>query len=1392
MSTKYVQKWLATVVAGIYMAASGTTVADDTDVFFNTQQVVTTKPNILFVVDTSGSMAWQPNGNSTEPTTTTPSRMRIVKNSLIDLLDTVNNVNAGLARFTNPPGGPILMPVKDLDADSDDLPLVTSTIEASSDDASQNGTTVTLNGTTMTMSGSVKFGYRFTDIDIPRGATISKAIVSFSATNSDTGSISFRIQGQANGNAPTFTTGSNNISARTKTTAYRDWTPPSWTSNRRYSTADIANVIQEITDRSDWCGGNSIVILMERQGTGTGQRRLRSFDADSRSNNNDFERPTLNIQFQRTLPGTANGCHTARVISGVNATANDVVEATATPYPITTTQATFALGGDHKAVGLRFTGVRVPQGATIQEAKLSFYNNTAQAWSGDTTVTVQAVTVDNFTEFPLTDAALTGTTLAKTTAQTVTLPAWPQNALVGHSGDLKDHITAITGRTGWVSGNAIGLVLTYVSGNEKQASTFDGGYAPTLTIRYQAGASAWRFTARDAMKESVKQLIGWGNTPLADTLLESGLYFRGGPVEFGINRGPTTENASDRQYKRASSVQAVTGENHSYDSGCDPILDPFNFACADESLGTLGSVSYTSPISDSCQANHIVYLTDGEPTSHSARTNELFGSITQATTGTTQACPGNDVDEDGDDDGSGAGCLVGIAKFLYDEDQNSVRPNKQNISTHFIGFNIDIPLLNVAARAGGTSTSKLATDAVSLAAVFSQIINSIEKRSGTFVSAGVTINQTNRLTNLDQLYFAMFEPSLSPRWVGNLKRYKLGDGGDLLDADDLPAVESDSDQFFDTARSFWSTTDDGNSPRLGGAASKLTNNRTLYTNLSGTTNVDLAADGNEVHESNDDLTAAILSVTATERTRVVQWARGVDVLDEAGGTDENDDGIPDGDGSTTDANKVFGDPLHSRPSLINYKVSGDADGKLRVFVGTNRGELHSIDTETGEEEWAFVPKDLLPKYRLLMNNEDAVTKPYGLDGSIVPYLKDTNRDGMIDKAATGTAAEKAMLYVGMRRGGSNYYALDVTDPDAPKLKFVIQGGAGDYAKLSQTWSRPVITKAKLLISGVLTEKTVMIFGGGYSTAQDTATTPVNDSVGNIVYIADAETGGLLWSSDQLTGLGMNKSVPADIAAIDLDGNGFVDHIYAADMGANVWRFDVLNDGTITAGATPRALASFQDAVTEASNRRFYGGVDVGLIQRDDGSNYVVVAVGSGFREKPLDTEINDHFYVFRDEGVFDNTIASTLTLSNLVDITETFGDEATEATEEDGKFGWYYRFATDGEKSLTAPIIFNNTVMFTTYVPPGDEVINCAGGAGTGRFYMMSILNGSPVNDADGTPLNSERYQQLDNCPTCGMVPPQVIFGDDGQPVVLIGNKGVDIEPPRDTIKRVKWRHNRQ
>ena len=61
---------------------------------------------------------------------------------------------------------------------------------------------------------------------------------------------------------------------------------------------------------------------------------------------------------------------------------------------------------------------------------------------------------------------------------------------------------------------------------------------------------------------------------------------------------------------------------------------------------------------------------------------------------------------------------------------------------------------------------------------------------------------------------------------------------------------------------------------------------------------------------------------------------------------------------------------------------------------------------------------------ILLTGEAGTT--HGFDGAPVAYIADQNLNGTIE------SGDKVWLFTGMRRGGQAYYALDVTNPEAPR------------------------------------------------------------------------------------------------------------------------------------------------------------------------------------------------------------------------------------------------------------------------------------------------------------------------------------------------------------------------
>ncbi len=165
----------------------------------------------------------------------------------------------------------------------------------------------------------------------------------------------------------------------------------------------------------------------------------------------------------------------------------------------------------------------------------------------------------------------------------------------------------------------------------------------------------------------------------------------------------------------------------------------------------------------------------------------------------------------------------------------------------------------------------------------------------------------------------------------------------------------------------------------------------------------------------------------------------------------------------------FADPLHSRPVAFTYGCVGggpcttSSDPIIKLFIGTNDGMVRIINNSTGEEEWAFVPDEMLNKQYALSQN-DSGDHIYGLDDSPAFLVNDVNNDGVIDPAA----GDRVYMYIGMRRGGRNIYAFDVS-PTSPKKSSQPEryrhaqtdvGHQGRHRRLRETGSNLVATQGR--------------------------------------------------------------------------------------------------------------------------------------------------------------------------------------------------------------------------------------------------------------------------------------------------------------------------------------------
>lgn len=141
-------------------------------------------------------------------------------------------------------------------------------------------------------------------------------------------------------------------------------------------------------------------------------------------------------------------------------------------------------GAEVQTVGLRFTGVDVPAGASILDAHVQFRAD--EKSSVATNLTVMGEASDNAPPFMTTrfNVSLRPDTMASVPWAP---PAWSlgQAGPAQRTPDLSAVVQEIVSRPGWGSGNALVLVIT--GSGKRVAEPFEGGFPPALHIDYTTG-----------------------------------------------------------------------------------------------------------------------------------------------------------------------------------------------------------------------------------------------------------------------------------------------------------------------------------------------------------------------------------------------------------------------------------------------------------------------------------------------------------------------------------------------------------------------------------------------------------------------------------------------------------------------------------------------------------------------------------------------------------------------------------------------------------------------------------------------------------------------------------------------------------------------------------------
>jgi type IV pilus assembly protein PilY1 len=685
----------------------------------------------------------------------------------------------------------------------------------------------------------IRTGLRFTNVNIPQGSTITGARIDFINTTSEFSAPELQVKMQDADNAEAFAVGTP-ITGRTfhgspvawtaaSAPALTNWDPVDST----YATPDLTTMVQDVVNRSGWCGGNNMMFMIERTGGANVLRTAYSFEGDS------TKAPVLTITYDAdaALP-VGGGCQRSTIVSLVSAGNNDAEEHADGSIDTGSSDLEMVEEADTQVVGIRFSNIPIANGAVITSAKLVFTAD--EIHSGATSLTITGQLSDDANAFSNTAYDVTNTSnRPRTSASAPWSPAaFSSIGQLHEVTGLEGIIQEIVNRPGWAPDNALAL---FVSGTGKRvADSYDGdpATAPRLQITFEGTPVTTQATVRSRLKDIVSSLVQASGTPISGAMLESAYYFRGEPLVFGRQRGT---QASGYRVSRVSheASYVANGSTVTFPGACS--ADNINHDDCKTQVISGGTPRYKSPIIAECQTNFLVQLTDGggyytgdgltNTLSQSIDEEDLINSLQahddSGNLVSLSSCASDTTLSDGTTFSSNSHneCTVQLAKFLHDNDQiysssqvlqsgTSPIDGVQTVDTYNIGFNlcgngnvtgvssageqvccaagtlvadaegivqecptpltdpIAIQVLKAQSDVGGGKYFN-ANTVDELVVAFTSITSDIIEKGATFVAPSIAVNTFNRLFSRDEVYFGLFETAKSARWNGNVKKYRI-------------------------------------------------------------------------------------------------------------------------------------------------------------------------------------------------------------------------------------------------------------------------------------------------------------------------------------------------------------------------------------------------------------------------------------------------------------------------------------------------------------------------------------------------------------------------------------------------------------------------------------------
>ncbi len=419
------------------------------------------------------------------------------------------------------------------------------------------------------------------------------------------------------------------------------------------------------------------------------------------------------------------------------------------------------------------------------------------------------------------------------------------------------------------------------------------------------------------------------------------------------------------------------------------------------------------------------------------------------------------------------------------------------------------------------------------------------------------------------------------------------------------------------------------------------------------------------------------------------------------------------------------DFLNATYNMPQIVIAGADDGMIHAFdagqyiPGTaqfagNNYQLGTaqFDYGTGQEVWAFVPYDLLPKLQYMQNPAlvpTTTTGEYWTTAGIYTTLT-TSHVYYVDASAyvrnvylpdidnglglTGDARFwHTVMIIGERLGGTYYICLDITNTMHPKFmwEFTTENMGFTFGEVAPNPAPigPIWLNYNPLTGESLTApapRWVVMLGAGWDPPGDSSTGTLTTNRGRGFYVVDIETGKLVWKFDQSNDANMAYPTPASVANIapNNPSHGWWMESFLPDLGGQLWQFSYLPKGTpaslgssgFWAGDLDAGTGLVKTCIDPSTDTNCFWGQRVFAAQDPppvedqaqqffyipsgswDPCNNLWIGLAAGDRNDPLSCSPEDYLFNFVQVDPYTKLSSVLTAASNLTPLSGTSGFDA--------------------------------------------------------------------------------------------------------------------------------------